>query len=208
MGSFANRVIDNYTKKFETCNEVHRKNKVEKKKNNTPPLLTNFPIYLKDCINDEAYRNCLIENSIHEYGPKEYNPVFDDLVRKKVANFNDFKKPKDFGVDKKYSERFIHTVSQAHCAKKLFQILNNEKYNCLFDLMRELKLGDKGDYFDWVSSLICKILIVKLLMESENEFGNPKLSVERIQLLIAIMFNFISMDEEKALYTNTLSWII
>ena len=28
MGSFANRVVESYTKKFETCNEVARKNKV------------------------------------------------------------------------------------------------------------------------------------------------------------------------------------
>ena len=99
---------------------MYRKTKTDKKKNNTPPLLTNFPIYLKDSINDESYRNCLMENAINEYGPKEYNPVFEDLVKKKIGNFNDFKKPKDLGVDKKYMERFIHTVSQAHAAKKLF----------------------------------------------------------------------------------------
>lgn len=109
-----------------------------------------------------------MENAIQEYGPKEYNPVFEELVKRKISNFNEFKKPKDLGVDKKYIERFIHTIEQAHAAKKLFQILNNEKYNCLFDLMHQLKLGDKGDYFDWVSNLICKILIVKLLMESES----------------------------------------
>lgn len=46
MSSFATRVVDSYTKKFEICNETFRKNKPEKKKN-CPPLLINLPLYLK-----------------------------------------------------------------------------------------------------------------------------------------------------------------
>ena len=99
MGALANRVVDNYTKKFETCNEVHRKTKSEKKKNSTPPLLTNLPIYLKDNVTEDLYRNCLIENCINEYGPKEYSVVFEDLVKKKIGVFNDFKKPKKLAID-------------------------------------------------------------------------------------------------------------
>lgn len=60
MGSFASRVIDSYTKKFEICNEAFRKNKPEKKKN-TPPLLINYPLYLK-FIDENLYKEALIQH--------------------------------------------------------------------------------------------------------------------------------------------------
>lgn len=64
MGGFANRVVDSYTRNFEICNETFRKNKVEKKKT-VPPLLTNFPLYVKYMGYDNAYKTCLIDNSIN-----------------------------------------------------------------------------------------------------------------------------------------------
>ena len=58
MGSFANRVVDSYTKGFEVCNETYRKTKVEKKKT-VAPLLTNLPLYLKYLGNEENYKSSL-----------------------------------------------------------------------------------------------------------------------------------------------------
>lgn len=55
MGSFATRVIDSYTKKFEICNEIFRKNKPVEKKKNSPPLLINYPLYLK-YIDENLYK--------------------------------------------------------------------------------------------------------------------------------------------------------
>ena len=208
MGAFANRVVDSYTRKFEACNEVHRKTKVDKKKNNTPPLLTNLPIFIKDTVTEEVYRNCLIENAIQEYGPKDYNPVFEDLLKKKVGNFNDFKKPKDFTIERKFVERFMQNVMRANAAKKLFEILDNENYDGLFGLMYELRGGERGDYFDWVSSLICKILIVRLLLEAESEKEDFGRVANRLQLLTAIMFGFINIDDEKPLYNNSIMWMM
>lgn len=69
MGGLANRVVDSYGKKFETCNESFRKAKYEKKKN-TPPLLINLPLYFKALGLDESYKNSLMANAIEEYGPK------------------------------------------------------------------------------------------------------------------------------------------
>ena len=51
MGSYATRVIDSYTKKFESWNEIYRKNKPEKKKN-TPPLLISYPLYMRSIFED------------------------------------------------------------------------------------------------------------------------------------------------------------
>lgn len=68
MGSYATRVVDSYTKKFEICNETFRKSKPEKKKN-SPPLLINLPSYLK-FIDEQEYKNALIHHCIQEYGPK------------------------------------------------------------------------------------------------------------------------------------------
>lgn len=93
MGAFANRVVDSYTRNFEICNETFRKTKVQKKKT-VPPLLTNLPVFIKYLGQDEKYKTALIENAINEYGPKEFNPVFQEILKKKLNNFNDFKKPK------------------------------------------------------------------------------------------------------------------
>ena len=46
MKNFATRVFDAYVKKFETFNEIFRKTKIEKKKNQ-PPILTSLPVYVK-----------------------------------------------------------------------------------------------------------------------------------------------------------------
>lgn len=59
MGAFANRVIDSYTKKFEICNENFRKAKYEKKKN-SPPLLTNLPLYLKSLNLDDLFKTAIL----------------------------------------------------------------------------------------------------------------------------------------------------
>lgn len=97
MNSFATRVIDVYAKKFETFNEIFRKNKPQKKKN-TPPVLVSLPIYVKS-LDDEEYKSLLIEQAINQYGPKELSPVFEEQLKKKLGNFNDFKKPKKFSCN-------------------------------------------------------------------------------------------------------------
>jgi hypothetical protein len=73
MGGYANRVVDSYVKKFETCNEIFRKIKEEKieKKGKIPPLLINLPIYFKSQNQDELYKSSLLYDSIKDYGPKE-----------------------------------------------------------------------------------------------------------------------------------------
>lgn len=52
---FLNKVIDTYTKRFESCNELSRKLKVsdQDKKKNMPPVLVNLPIYIKNVVQNE-----------------------------------------------------------------------------------------------------------------------------------------------------------
>lgn len=89
--------------------------------------MTNLPLYFKSLGFDETYKSSLASNAISEYGPKEnsHNPVFIELLKKKVANFNDFKKPKNFEFDQKHAEVFINNIYKARAAGKLFTSLKN-----------------------------------------------------------------------------------
>jgi Holliday junction resolvasome RuvABC ATP-dependent DNA helicase subunit len=62
MNGYTTRVVDAYVKRFETFNEIHRKTKIEKKKNQ-PPVLTSLPVYVKSLDEDE-YKNLLIEQAV------------------------------------------------------------------------------------------------------------------------------------------------
>ena len=62
MNGYTTRVVDVYVKRFETFNEIHRKTKIEKKKN-TPTVLTSLPVYVKSFDEDE-YKNLLIEQAV------------------------------------------------------------------------------------------------------------------------------------------------
>lgn len=53
MGAFVTRVMDSYSRKFQTCNEISRKNMPDKKKKNAPPVLVNFPVFARNATNDE-----------------------------------------------------------------------------------------------------------------------------------------------------------
>lgn len=77
---YLNKVIDTYTKRFEACNELSRKLKVpdQDKKKNSPPVLVNLPIYIKNIVqNDEEYKASILYFTSKEFGPKEESPVFD-----------------------------------------------------------------------------------------------------------------------------------
>lgn len=119
MQSFVNRVLEVYGKKFESFNEVFRKAKHEKKKNQ-PPLLTNLPLYVKSQ-SDEEYKSLLIEHVIGEYGPKEPSPVFEEQLKKKLGNFNDFKKPKKLFHDQKLTHAFVENYKWALATQRLFE---------------------------------------------------------------------------------------
>ena len=99
-GGFISKVIDNYIKRFEACNELSRKMKASEndKKKNSPPILINLPVYIKSVGgSDDEYKAALIHSSRLEFGPKEEMPVFDEILTNKFVNLNDFKRPKFVG---------------------------------------------------------------------------------------------------------------
>jgi hypothetical protein len=133
MGGYANRVIDSYTKKFETCNETYRKIKESKegkenkepKKDRGQPFLVNLPLYLKHLNQDENYKTCLISKAISEFGPTDKNPIFYELLISKSKNFNDFKKPKSLDFDYSFASDFMSLVYKIKAATKVFEALKN-----------------------------------------------------------------------------------
>jgi hypothetical protein len=149
-----------------------------------------------------------MENAILEYGPKDmHNPIFLEMIKKKVAPWTDFKKPKEFSTNPKFMEQFIKNVYLAQAAKKLFEVMKDDSYYNMFSLVKELKSAEKGDYFDWVCNLLCKILVVRLLMDSESNLKEGEKALEKIDLAIGILFNFINFEEEKSLLNNAMFWM-
>ena len=85
------------------------------------------------------YKTSLVESAINEFGPKERNPIFEDLLKKKMSNFNEFKKPKNYNFDYKYLEDFMRNVYKTLAAKKLFEALKNGEYRGMYNLMKLIK---------------------------------------------------------------------
>lgn len=85
-----------------------------------------------------------------------------------MANFNDFKKPKNFNFDLKYSEDFMRNVYKTLAAKKLFEALKNGEFHGIYGLIKEMKEEKQDEYFTWLLNLICKIIVVNFLIEAEK----------------------------------------
>jgi hypothetical protein len=150
----------------------------------------------------------IVEQSINEYGPKEPNPVFEDLLKKKLGNFHDFKKPKKFYCNGKFTDGFLKSYTGAIAARKLFESIEKEEYNSIFALLKELLSSDSQDYFNWLARLLSKIFVVRFLVEAERDVNkNFKCTLERLELVALILLKFINRDEEKMLYLNSLFWI-
>lgn len=59
--------MDNYSKRFETCNELSRKLKANDsdRKKNTPPILINLPLFIRSTGGgDDEYKASIIQSSI------------------------------------------------------------------------------------------------------------------------------------------------
>lgn len=79
-GAYITKILDNYIKTFETCNELSRKLKVTEhyKKKNSPPVLFNLPLYIRSVGgSDDEYKSSIMMGNKHEFGPKEDMPIFD-----------------------------------------------------------------------------------------------------------------------------------
>ncbi len=90
--------------------------------------------------------------------------MFEELVKKKLSNFNDFKRPKKFYCNGKHLETFIKNYYLSIAARRLFESIGKEDYHCIFGLLKELLSTDSQDYFNWLGKLLTKIFVVRLLV--------------------------------------------
>lgn len=212
MNAFATRAVDAYAKRFEAFNEVHRKTKVEKKKN-SPPVLTSLPVYVKS-LDEEEYKNLLLEQAVAEYGPKDPSAVFDDLLKKKLASFHDFKRPKKVYCNGRYAENFTRSYYCAIATRRLFECIETENYQPVFALLSALLATDPADYFNWLGRLLTKIFVVRLLAEAEREVraeregrAPPGGAVERLQMVAVLLGKYVNCEEERMLQLNAIFWV-
>ena len=49
-------------------------------------------------------------------------------------------------------------------ARKLFESIEKEDYQCIFGLLKEMLSTDSQDYFNWLGKLLTKIFVVRLLV--------------------------------------------
>lgn len=151
----------------------------------------------------------LIEQAIAEYGPKEHSLVFDEQLKKKLGNFHEFKRPKKFFCDGKFQATFISNIYWAIATRKLFEAIEKEEYGSIFSLLKELLNSDSQDYFNWMTKLLLKVFVVRLLFEAERDiFTETKRSIEKMKIATIILLKYISnLDEEKMLWLNAVFWI-
>lgn len=179
------------------CNQAYRKLQSDKDKNiKNPPVLTNFPLYLKQLNKNELYKSALIENVINEYGPKQYDPVFDDILKKKLNNFNEFKKPKELKFDHIHAEQFMENIIKAQAFEKLFISMKKQEYKGLLSLLMEIQKGDTSNYFGWLSGIFCKVMIVLLLSQAQAlvKEKNYEKSVSFLRYALNLCCKFIKRD--------------
>jgi hypothetical protein len=133
-------------------------------------------------------------------------------LESKLKNFNEFKKPKNVPFQESAQiKHFMSNVYKAKCTTKLFEALKNEEYEGMVELVRFLKSEDRpNEYFDWLTNLVIKILIVSFFTEAEQmaESSKYKNVVEKLTLAEVFCINFINREEEKVLINYCICWIV
>ena len=218
---FLNKVIDTYTKRFESCNELSRKLKGpdQDKKKNSPPVLVNLPIYLKNVAqSDEDYKAAIIFATSREFGPKQESPVFDELLKNKLTNLSDFKRPKKTIHNAADEEKFTRGVLAATLITSVYKLIEGgdwEKAAVAMALLRhkfakEGEAASSPEYFTWMSTAFSRVFVFKLLIEIER-CGQSK-DFERGLHLARVFAGFFShvipVLEEKSLLNNLMFWLL
>jgi len=72
-------------------------------------------------VSEDEYKNIILQHAIEEYGPKEASAIFDDILKKKLGNFHEFKKPKKLQADQKYFQSYLSNYYFAIAAKRIFE---------------------------------------------------------------------------------------
>jgi hypothetical protein len=125
-----------------------------------------------------------------------------------MSNFNEFKRPKQFKSDDKYITAFMEDIYNAIASKHIFQAIKESSYSKIFSLLKELQSQGQGSYFNWLSNLLSKTIIVHLIIEAESQISQqPEESLKKLKLMAFLLFRFINLDEEKILFNNCIFWL-
>ena len=117
------------------------------------------------------------------------------MVKKKMSNFNEFKRPKSQLSDGKYLHMFMQDIYHAIAARDLFSCILEQRYNKIYSLLNETKSKDSANYFNWLGSLFSKIIVVHLFMSAEDSLEqNPESSLEKLRIMAFILFKFIDLN--------------
>jgi hypothetical protein len=134
--------------------------------------------------------------------------VFEELLKKKLSSFHDFKRPKRYQCNEKYQTGFVKSVYWAITTRRLFEAIDQEQYASIFVLLRELLDSDREDYFNWLARIMLKVFVVRLLFEAERDVREKLgVAVEKMQMATIILLKYLNPEEEKMLWINTIVWI-
>ena len=89
-----------------------------------------------------------------------------------MSNFNEFKRPKQFKSDDNYVTAFMEDIYNAIASKNIFQAIKESSYSKIFSLLKELQSQGQGSYFNWLSNLLSKTIIVHLIIEAECQISH------------------------------------
>ena len=63
----------------------------------------------------------------------------------------------------------MEDIYHAIAAKQIFKAIKESSYGKIFSLLKELQSQSQGSYFNWLSNLLSKTIIVHLIIEAESQ---------------------------------------
>lgn len=216
---FVTKVIDHYVKRFEHLNELFRKlkipEKLAEKKKNPIPTLVNLPLYIKTVSTSvDEYKAAVMESAVLGYGPKEELPAFDEVLKNKLTNLSDFKRPQYLMPKRTFVDEFLQSCREAVAAKYIYDGIEAGRWvEVLAALnwlrMEAIKPSASQDYFSWLATILSKIVILQLMIEADKSISHGNFDEGLLYLrLTSQLYNQTSgLIEEAAIRTNLVYWI-
>lgn len=134
--------------------------------------------------------------------------VFEDLLKKKLGNFNDFKRPKKFQAHEKHFQSFISNYHYAIAGRRVFEAIGEEEYGSIFTLFRHMMRSENDNYFNWFSRTFLKVFVVHFMTEAEKLMKEkPEKAIERLKMVVILFSKYVSREDEKMLHINVIFWM-
>jgi hypothetical protein len=93
------------------------------------------------------------------------------VLKAKLVNLSDFKKPKKIHLDKKYFDDFLMNYKNALIVKYIYSSLKTSNWIEMIAGFAQLrnhinKVNVNSDYFIWLNNLLTKLVLFHLLIET------------------------------------------